>query len=65
MGYRYGVADLTRACVAMGVDGLIIETHPTPKQALSDAAQQLDFAEFEALYHSLGPIAAAVGRTLV
>ena len=65
MGYRYGVPDLTRACVAMGVDGLIIEVHPTPEQALSDASQQLNFSEFEALYHSLAPVAAAVGRKLV
>ena len=65
MGYRYGVADLTRACVAMGVDGLIIETHPTPERALSDAAQQLNFAEFEAMYRSLEPVAQAVGRKLV
>jgi 3-deoxy-7-phosphoheptulonate synthase len=31
MGYAYGVADLTRACVAMGIDGLLIEAHPNPK----------------------------------
>jgi len=65
MGYRYGVPDLCRACVAMGVDGLIIETHPKPAQALSDAAQQLDFEAFEAMYHSLEPVAAAVGRKLI
>ncbi|MEM7658983.1 MAG: 3-deoxy-7-phosphoheptulonate synthase, partial [Bacteroidota bacterium] len=65
MGYRYGVPDLTRACMAMGVDGLLIETHPNPAVALSDAAQQLNFEQFEALYQSLQPIAAAVGRTLV
>ena len=65
MGYRYGVPDLTRACVAMGVDGLIIEVHPTPEKALSDAAQQLNFEEFEALYQTLPPIATAVGRKMV
>lgn len=64
MGYAYGVPDLTRACMAMGVDGLIIETHPTPAKALSDASQQLDFEEFTALYRSLGPIAEAVGQRL-
>ena len=65
MGYRYGVADLTRACVAMGVDGLLIETHPNPAVALSDASQQLDFDQFKALYQSIQPIAAAVGRKIV
>ncbi len=65
MGYSYGVPDLTRACMAMGVDGLLIESHPNPKVAKSDAAQQLNFEEFENLYNSLLPIANAVGRKLV
>lgn len=65
MGYAYGVPDLTRACVAMGVDGLLIESHPTPKLALSDASQQLDFKEYKALLKSLNPIAKSIGRTIV
>lgn len=65
MGYAYGVPDLTRACTAMGIDGLIIETHPNPKVAKSDASQQLNLEEFEKMYHSLQPIAAAVGRKIV
>jgi 3-deoxy-7-phosphoheptulonate synthase len=65
MGYAYGVPDLTRACVAMGVDGLLIEVHPTPKTALSDAAQQLDHDTFTALKATLDPIANAVGRKIV
>ena len=65
MGYRYGVPDLTRAAVAMGIDGLLIETHPTPEKALSDASQQLNFDEFEQMYHSLQPVAQAVGRTII
>lgn len=65
MGYAYGVPDLTRACVAMGVDGLLIETHPNPKIAKSDASQQLDFAQFSALKTSLDKIAEAVGRKIV
>lgn len=64
MGYRYGVADLTRAAVAMGVDGLLIETHPNPDQALSDAAQQLDFPTFEQMFSTLKPVAKAVGRKI-
>lgn len=65
MGHAYGVPDLTRACVALGVDGLLIESHRNPKVALSDAAQQLDHDTFRSLYKSLPPIAAAVGRTIV
>jgi 3-deoxy-7-phosphoheptulonate synthase len=64
MGYAYGVADLTRACVAMGVEGLLIETHPDPSVAKSDASQQLNFAQFSAMYESLKPVAAAVGRRI-
>lgn len=65
MGYRYGVADLARACVAMGIDGLLIESHPNPKIALSDASQQLDFEQFEKLQKSLLPIANAVGMQMI
>lgn len=65
MGHAYGVADLTRACVAMGVEGLLIETHPTPSKAWSDAAQQLDFEAFSAMQASLDPIAGAVGRKMM
>jgi 3-deoxy-7-phosphoheptulonate synthase len=65
MGYRYGVPDLTRAAVAMGIEGLLIETHPQPDQALSDAAQQLDFEAFAALHDSLQAVASAVGRRMI
>lgn len=65
MGYAYGVPDLARACVAMGVDGLLIETHPNPKVAQSDASQQLNHDEFKALLDSLKPVAEAVGRKVV
>ncbi len=65
IGIAYGVPDLTRACVAMGVDGLLIETHPNPKVAKSDAAQQLTHEEFRTMFRTLEPIAAAVSRKLV
>jgi 3-deoxy-7-phosphoheptulonate synthase len=65
MGYAYGVADLSRACVAMGIDGLLVETHPNPKVAKSDASQQLNHEEFRALMKTLNPIANAVGRKMV
>lgn len=65
MGYAYGVPDLARACTAMGVDGLLIEVHPNPKEAKSDAAQQLNYNEFKDLYGTLSAIAAAIGRTII
>ena len=65
MGYAYGIGDLARACTAMGVDGLLIETHPCPECAQSDAPQQLNHQQFSEMYASLKPIAAAIGKTLV
>ena len=65
MGYAYGVAPLAKACVAMGIDGLLIETHPNPKVAKSDASQQLTYEAFEQLYHELKPVAGAVGYQIV
>ena len=65
IGFAYGVADLSKACVAMGVDGLLIETHPNPAVAKSDAAQQLNFKQFRELYSELGAVAKAVGRTMI
>lgn len=65
MGYAYGVGDLARACTAMGIDGLLIESHPNPKVALSDASQQLTHQEFEELIKSLIPVANSIGYSLV
>jgi 3-deoxy-7-phosphoheptulonate synthase len=65
IGYAYGVAPLAKACVAMGIDGLLIETHPNPKVAKSDASQQLTYEAFTQLYHELKPVAAAVGYQIV
>lgn len=65
MGHAYGIADLTRACTAMGVDGLIIEVHPDPTVAKSDASQQLTHQQFKDLLTSVHPVAKAVGRVIV
>jgi 3-deoxy-7-phosphoheptulonate synthase len=65
IGYAYGVADLSRACVAMGIDGLLIESHPNPKVAKSDAEQQLNFDEFRKLHATLTKVAAAVGYQII
>lgn len=65
IGWSYGVADLARAGMAMGVDGLLIEVHPDPKVAKSDASQQLNHDQFRALFKTLKPIAEAVGKHIV
>lgn len=65
MGLAYGVTPLAKACTAMGIDGLLIETHPNPKVAKSDAAQQLDHADFRAMLNEVNPVAAAVGYKIV
>ena len=49
---------------AAGADGLLIEVHPVPEQAVSDGDQSLMFDEFDALMAGLEPVAAAVGRSL-
>lgn len=61
MGYAYGVPNLAKACTAMGIDGLLIEVHPNPSVALSDASQQLDHKQFEKLLKELKPVAESVG----
>jgi 3-deoxy-7-phosphoheptulonate synthase len=58
------VAPVARAAVAAGADGLIIEVHPRPEEAMSDGAQSLKPERFAALVASLRLIAEAVGRTV-
>lgn len=63
-GKRELVADLARAAIAGGADGLIIECHPQPEKSVSDARQALSLNDMVALLESLKPIAQAVGRNL-
>lgn len=63
-GKRELVADLARAAVACGADGLIIECHPEPEKSVSDARQALSLEDMCALVESLKPIAAAIGRSI-
>jgi 3-deoxy-7-phosphoheptulonate synthase len=58
------VAPLAFAAIAAGADGLIIEVHPAPQDALSDGDQSLTPDSFAALMHSLSAFAAAAGREL-
>lgn len=58
------VAAAAKAGIAAGADGLIVEVHPRPHEALSDGPQALRFDRFAALMDDLKPLANAVGRTL-
>jgi len=51
------VPAMSRAAVAAGADGLLVEVHPDPTSALSDGQQSLNFDVFKGLYASLKPLA--------
>jgi 3-deoxy-7-phosphoheptulonate synthase len=61
-GRRDLVAPLAYAAVAAGADGLMVEVHPRPDEALSDGEQSLDFEGFRGLMKALRPFAEAAGR---
>lgn len=56
------VTPLAMAVVAAGADGLLVEVHPSPQQALSDGDQSLSLPAFAELTARLAPFAAAAGR---
>jgi 3-deoxy-7-phosphoheptulonate synthase len=58
------VAPMAKAAVAAGADGLIIEVHPNPEEALSDGEQSLKPKMFKQLMDELKAIAQAVGREI-
>jgi 3-deoxy-7-phosphoheptulonate synthase len=58
------VAPMAKGAVACGADGLIIEVHPKPEEALSDGPQSLKPSKFAQLMRELKPVAEAVGRSL-
>ena len=63
-GKRDYVPPMALAALAAGADGLLIEVHPEPDQAMSDGAQSLDFAGLETLLARLKALAHVVGRAL-
>jgi 3-deoxy-7-phosphoheptulonate synthase len=63
-GKKSLVGPVSRAAIAAGADGLIVEVHPKPEKALSDKGQQLTPWEFSALMPSLARVAEAVGRKI-
>lgn len=58
------VAAMSKAAVAAGADGLLVEIHPDPAAALCDGAQSLKLEGFAQLMDELKPLARAVGRSL-
>ncbi|HEY3822941.1 MAG TPA: 3-deoxy-7-phosphoheptulonate synthase [Bryobacteraceae bacterium] len=55
VGKRDLVPAVARAAVAVGADGLIVEVHPRPEEALSDGAQSLTLPQFQAMMRELAP----------
>jgi 3-deoxy-7-phosphoheptulonate synthase len=58
------VHPLALAAIAAGADGLMIEVHPKPEEALSDGPQALIPARFAKLMQEIRAMAPVVGRTL-
>jgi 3-deoxy-7-phosphoheptulonate synthase len=64
-GYAERVIPMSRAAVAAGADGLIVEVHPDPAFAVCDGQQSLVFGRFADMMRQVDRIAAAVDRTVV
>ena len=64
-GRRELVAPLSRAAVAIGADGLLIDVHPAPEEALVDGAQAILPGEFETLMDDVRALASAIGRDVL
>ena len=63
-GRRNKVLPLSRACIAAGADGLLVEVHHDPAQALSDGPQSILPDEFHQLVREVRDVAGVLGRTL-
>jgi len=63
-GLREFVPQLALAGIAAGADGLIVEVHPDPAQAVSDGRQSLTIEAFGEMMDQLRPVATALGRSM-
>ena len=63
-GWSYLVPPMSKAAVACGADGLIIEVHSDPARAWSDGPQSLDLKQFQSFMTGLKPLAEVCGREL-
>lgn len=64
-GLRWMVPAMAKAAVAVGADGLIMEVHYQPEQAICDGYQSLSLDEFATLMSDLKKIAQAIGREIL
>jgi 3-deoxy-7-phosphoheptulonate synthase len=64
MGQSELVIPMARAAVAAGADGIMVEVHHKPAEALSDGPQSLTFKQFEHLMREIGMIANAIGKRI-
>ncbi|TMC35445.1 MAG: 3-deoxy-7-phosphoheptulonate synthase [Chloroflexi bacterium] len=64
-GRRDLVAPMSLAALAAGTDGLLIEVHPNPDEALKDGAQSLTIDQFQSLMPQVQAVTQAVGRSIV
>jgi len=62
VGKKELIGPVSKAAIAAGADGLLVEVHPYPEKALSDAAQQLTFDEFRKYYDELKPYIKMAGK---
>jgi len=63
-GHWWMVPWMSRGAVAVGADGLIVEVHPEPDEALSDGGQSLKPERFDAMMREVRAVAQAIGRTV-
>jgi 3-deoxy-7-phosphoheptulonate synthase len=63
-GHTHLVTSMSRAAIAAGADGIIVEVHPNPDKAMSDGYQTMNFRQFEEMMHQCRRIAAAMDREL-
>ena len=63
-GVRAYIEPISKASLAVGADGLIVEVHPCPSCALSDGPQSLTFEQFDHLMDELKPYAELSGRNM-
>ena len=63
-GRRDLVLPLARAAVAAGADGIIVEVHPVPEEALCDGPQQIPAAEFAEFAGEIRELAALMGKVI-
>jgi 3-deoxy-7-phosphoheptulonate synthase len=63
-GRRSLVLPMARAAVAAGADGLLVEVHPNPEEAILDGAQSINFDQFRQMMRQVKGIAQAIGRDI-